>query len=134
LEELQRDTGVSIVFVSHDLAVIAEIADRVVVMYAGEVVEQARAEDLFVTPTHPYTAGLLGAIPRLGSTRHLEAIAGRVPSPGAIPAGCRFHPRCRYAVAGRCDTDPVPMVPGPADSTSRCVRVGELDLIGVEVR
>ena len=133
IQELQRDTGMAVLFVSHDLAVIAEICDRVVVMYAGQVVEQARAEHLFVTPRHPYAAGLLASIPRLGTGRRLGSIPGRVPPPGVIPPGCRFHPRCSYSVAGRCDHEVPTMVPISLNAAARCLRVDEIELRGIDV-
>ncbi len=133
LEDLQRDTGISIVFISHDLAVIAEICDRVVVMYAGQVVEQGSAEELFVHPEHPYTAGLLGSIPRLGATRRLVAIPGTVPPPGSNVSGCRFHPRCPYAMA-RCCEDTVPALVQLTDTaSSRCLRTAEITLDGITI-
>ena len=133
LEELQRETGLAIVFVSHDLAVIAEICDRVVVMYAGQAVEEASAAQLFVTPRHPYTAALLGSIPRLGVTRRLETIPGRVPPIGSNLVGCRFHPRCGFAQAGRCDEIPPPMLPTESGSLARCLRVDEIELRGIDL-
>src|SRR5690606_642194 len=91
-------TGTSILIITHDLGVIAEIADRVVVMYAGKIVESATVGDLFDDPQHPYTIGLLGSIPRLGEERRrLSTIEGAVPSPQAMPKGCRFHPRCPFS-------------------------------------
>ena len=90
-------------FISHDLGVIAEMADRVVVMYAGQVVEQATVEEVFVQPRHPYTAGLLGCDPGDRAGRRLVDIPGNVPPPGYAPPGCRFHPRCRMSQRGRCD-------------------------------
>jgi peptide/nickel transport system ATP-binding protein len=130
LREIQRDTGVAIVFVSHDLAVISEIAHQVVVMYAGQVVESGPATDVLTRPTHPYTAGLLASIPRLGGDRELTSIPGRVPRPTEMPEGCRFHTRCTYAIAGRCDLAPPALRPAGAASLSRCVRVDEIDLSG----
>ncbi|WP_300301695.1 ABC transporter ATP-binding protein [Ferrovibrio sp.] len=98
LRELQRDLGTAILLISHDLGVIAEMADEVAVMYAGRVVEKAPVERLFAEPQHPYTIGLLGSIPRLDVTRdHLPAIQGSVPDPMNPPPGCRFNPRCPFA-------------------------------------
>ena len=104
IREMQADTGIAVLFISHDLGVIAEMAERVVVMYAGQVVEQATVEDVFVRPRHPYTSGLLGAIPAIGQGRRLVDIPGNVPPPGYAPPGCRFHPRCPHVERGRCDT------------------------------
>ncbi|MGH7071513.1 MAG: ABC transporter ATP-binding protein [Acetobacteraceae bacterium] len=99
LAELQRETGMAIVLITHDLGVVAEVADRVAVMYAGRIVEEAPTISLFDNPQHPYTLGLLGSIPRLDQARdQLLAIEGAVPPPFALPPGCRFHPRCVFAV------------------------------------
>ncbi|MEK9970822.1 MAG: ABC transporter ATP-binding protein [Ferrovibrio sp.] len=98
LRELQRDLGTAIMLISHDMGVIAEMADHVAVMYAGRIVEQASVEQLFDAPQHPYTIGLLGSIPRLDQTRdRLPAIEGSVPDPLDPPPGCRFSPRCPFA-------------------------------------
>jgi peptide/nickel transport system ATP-binding protein len=131
LRDLRRDTGVGILFVSHDLGVIAEMADTVAVMYAGQIVESASVDDLFLSPRHPYTAGLMAAVPRVGQGRRLVAIEGNVPDPGHHPVGCRFHPRCPHAVAMRCDSEPIPLLPVNDDRGCRCVRVNELVLEGV---
>jgi peptide/nickel transport system ATP-binding protein len=100
LRELQRDLGTAIMLISHDMGVIAEMADHVAVMYAGRIVEQASVEQLFDSPQHPYTIGLLGSIPRLDQTKdRLAAIEGSVPDPGDPPPGCSFSPRCPFAEA-----------------------------------
>ena len=108
LRELQRELGTGIVFVTHDLAVVAEIADRVVVMYGGRVVEQGSVLDVLEHPAHPYTQGLLAARPRPGQTRHdgyrLSVIPGSVPSPLLRIDGCRYQARCPRAQA-RCRVD-----------------------------
>ncbi len=102
LQELQREFGMAIILVTHDLGVVAQSADEVAVMYAGSVVEQASALELFARPQHPYTAGLLHAIPRIDVTvETLTPIEGSVPSAMEIPAGCAFAPRCSRAQA-RC--------------------------------
>ena len=89
----------TVVFVTHDLGIVAEIADRVIVMYAGRVVEEAACDQLFAKPLHPYTSGLLKCIPRIDDTREtLETIEGQVPTPADFPKGCRFHPRCPKAM------------------------------------
>jgi oligopeptide/dipeptide ABC transporter ATP-binding protein len=102
MKQLQQDTRMSIIFITHDLGVIAEMCDDVVVMYAGEVVEQAPAADLFDRPLHPYTRGLMGSIPRLDQPRKvmLSTISGAVPSLFDLPDGCRFQNRCPYALPG----------------------------------
>ena len=98
LRELQRESGMAMLLVTHDLGVVAEAADHVAVMYAGRVVERAAVSDLFADPLHPYTLGLLGSIPRLADQRErLLAIEGTVPPPSALPAGCRFNPRCVFS-------------------------------------
>jgi peptide/nickel transport system ATP-binding protein/oligopeptide transport system ATP-binding protein len=99
LRELQAEAGMSIILITHDLGVVAEMADEVAVMYAGRVVEQAPVAQLFADPQHPYTLGLLGSVPRLDEERaRLLAIEGSVPPPFALPKGCRFHPRCPFAI------------------------------------
>ncbi len=100
MRSLQRDTGTAIILITHDLGVVAEVADEVLVMYAGQVVERAPVHTLFEAPQHPYTIGLLGSIPRLdGQHRRLASIEGQVPSPLRLPAGCRFAARCPFAQA-----------------------------------
>jgi oligopeptide/dipeptide ABC transporter ATP-binding protein len=95
LRELQRETGMALLLITHDLGVVAEIAERVIVMYAGQIVEGAPTAELFATPRHPYTAGLLRSVPTLETdTARLWAIEGNVPSLFNVPDGCRFHPRC----------------------------------------
>jgi oligopeptide/dipeptide ABC transporter ATP-binding protein len=102
MRTLRAETGASIILITHDLGVVAEVADHVVVMYAGKIVESADVHTLFNDPQHPYTLGLLSSIPRLGEERaRLQAIDGTVPSPARMPRGCRFHPRCALADA-RC--------------------------------
>jgi peptide/nickel transport system ATP-binding protein len=103
LQALRRETGMALVLISHDLGVVAESCDRVCVMYAGRIVEQAPVASLFARPTHPYTRGLLGALPPLeGPRRPLSAIPGGVPEPWAMPPGCAFAPRCQRRSAA-CD-------------------------------
>jgi peptide/nickel transport system ATP-binding protein len=100
MRELQRETGTAIILITHDLGVVAEVADEVVVMYAGRIVEQAPVQALFDTPQHPYTIGLLGSIPRLdGERERLSSIEGQVPSPLRRPSGCSFADRCPFADA-----------------------------------
>ncbi len=99
LRDLQAETGMAIILITHDLGVVAEMADDVAVMYAGRVVERTSARALFEDPQHPYTLGLLGSIPRLDEDRErLLAIQGTVPPPFALPPGCRFAPRCPFAI------------------------------------
>jgi peptide/nickel transport system ATP-binding protein len=106
IAELQDKLGTAVILITHDLGTIAEHADRVVVMYAGRIVEQASVDDLFARPRHPYTSGLLASIPRLDVLpaettvrQRLSEIAGNVPSLLELPAGCAFEPRCPYATA-----------------------------------
>ncbi len=98
LRDLQKKTGMSILLITHDLGVVAENYDDVVVMYAGKVVERAQVEQLFENPRHPYTIGLFQSMPSLGSgTDRLSVIEGSVPNPLEFPSGCKFRPRCAYA-------------------------------------
>ncbi|MBL8363089.1 MAG: ABC transporter ATP-binding protein, partial [Rubrivivax sp.] len=103
LLSISERTGTALLFITHDLGVVAEIATRVITMYAGEVVEDAPIEQVYARPRHPYTAGLMASLPDLARRGQLLAsIPGRVPQPGDMPAGCRFRPRCPHAAAG-CD-------------------------------
>ena len=98
MRTLKRELGMTILFITHDLGVVAEMADRVIVMYAGQIVEEAPVRDLFAHPLHPYTEGLITCIPRIENTvPRLNVITGMVPPPSNFPPGCRFHPRCPYA-------------------------------------
>ncbi|HTN61284.1 MAG TPA: ABC transporter ATP-binding protein [Devosia sp.] len=105
IKELQAESGMAVLFITHDLGVVAEIADNVAVMYLGRVVERAGVDGIFHDPKHPYTRGLLRSIPRLGIHvgEDLDTIEGMVPNPLNRPTGCSFHPRCREAIAGLCD-------------------------------
>jgi peptide/nickel transport system ATP-binding protein len=108
LKEAQAQTGMAIIFITHNLGIVSEMADRTLVMYAGEVVESVSATELFERPRMPYTAALLRSLPRLDVDRppaaKLAAIPGGVPNAGALPSGCRFHPRCAHFLAKTCDT------------------------------
>ncbi|MFN3685434.1 ABC transporter ATP-binding protein [Salinarimonas sp.] len=128
LARLQRETGMSILFVTHNLGVVAEIAHEVAVMYAGRVVEHAPVEALFRGPTHPYTRGLLACTPDRtrdlapdGGRRALDAIPGTVPPITDLPEGCAFEPRCRETIPA-CRVGVPPLAPSGAASLSRCVR------------
>jgi len=115
LKKLQADSGMAMIFITHDLGVVAETADRVVVMYAGRKVEEATVDDLFEAPLHPYTAGLIGATPTPGAERaaRLADIPGMVPPLNALPQGCAFAPRCPRAME-RCRTErPTLTAPAP---------------------
>ncbi|MDO4329540.1 MAG: ABC transporter ATP-binding protein [Lachnospiraceae bacterium] len=105
MNDLKKDIGTSILFITHDLGVVAEVCDEVVVMYCGRVVEKADVRSLFANPSHPYTKGLLDSIPKLGeSVDELEAIPGNVPNPKYMPKGCKFAPRCSRAFA-KCEEE-----------------------------
>jgi peptide/nickel transport system ATP-binding protein len=122
LGELQRENGMAIVLITHDLGVVAKMADSVAVMYAGRIVERASATALFDDPQHPYTLGLLGSIPRLEQPRErLLAIDGMVPPPFALPSGCRFHPRCVFAAPACAATDP-PLANIAPGHRAACIR------------
>ena len=111
MRDLRRDMGTSVILITHDLGVVAEMADRVAVMYAGEIVEQAEVNALFDEPMHPYTQGLIGSIPILGEIKEkLDVIPGSVPNLVNLPPGCRFAPRCqarvKYALNICTETEP----------------------------
>ena len=98
LEEISEETNTAVQLITHDLGVVAEFCERVMVMYAGHAVENARVDDLYYDPQHPYTVGLMSSIPRIGDDRdHLQVIPGRMPDLVEMPTGCNFHPRCPYA-------------------------------------
>jgi phosphonate C-P lyase system protein PhnK len=123
LRGLQRELGMAVILITHDLGVVSEVAHRVLVMYAGRVVETSPAAEVFARPLHPYTEGLLASIPRLeGPIERLDAIPGQVPAPDAMPAGCRFAPRCRYAEPA-CAASPPPLAPRGEGRAAACIRV-----------
>jgi peptide/nickel transport system ATP-binding protein len=121
MKELVDEYGMGILFITHDLGVIAQTADRVAVMYLGNVIETGSVRDVIREPSHPYTKGLLNAIPHLHDLeRPLTPVPGDIPSPLERPTGCVFHTRCAYAIPGKCDKDvpsPITMSPG---HTSAC--------------
>jgi oligopeptide/dipeptide ABC transporter ATP-binding protein len=120
LRELKARDGMSILLITHNLGIVSDVADRVAVMYAGQIVETARAKDLVTRPQHPYTRALIRALPDLGSAaERLVAIPGAVPDPGNLPPGCRFHPRCAVALPECSETAPALEVAG-ADRWVRC--------------
>src|SRR4029079_14635145 len=127
---LQQEFGMSMLFITHDLGVVAEIADRVVVMYAGRAVEEGTAHDIFKRPRMPYTRGLLNSVPRPGDAialqRRLEGIPGNMPDPLAMPSGCTFHPRCAFQQPACRLSDP-PLEDGADGHWVRCLRWKELD-------
>ena len=125
LREAQQARGASMLLITHDLGVVAESAQRVAVMYAGQIVEEAPVAALFAAPQHPYTQGLLAAMPRAGTRRErLTTIPGTVPPPGAWPTGCRFADRCAYAWS-RCTTEAPPLHQLGDDRSARCHLVEE---------
>jgi peptide/nickel transport system ATP-binding protein/oligopeptide transport system ATP-binding protein len=98
LGRLRRKNDMSVVLITHDLCIITQLAERVAVFYAGRVVEEASAGELFAAPLHPYTMGLLGCVPTMRTVaRRLDMIEGNIPDPACLPPGCAFHPRCRFA-------------------------------------
>jgi len=132
LGQLQAEMGLGILFITHDLGIVAELCDDVSVMYAGQVVEQAPADEVFARPRHPYTEGLLVSIPdpRRRQDR-LRFIPGRVPTVGAWPVGCRFAARCAHATEA-CVAEPVALGrAGDEGGLSRCIRAAELALEGI---
>ncbi|HEY2805404.1 MAG TPA: ABC transporter ATP-binding protein [Gemmatimonadales bacterium] len=125
LEDLQRKLGMAVLLITHNLSIVAESAQRVYVMYAGQIVEQATTAMIFAKPAHPYTEGLLAAIPRLDQRRdRLEQITGQVPPATAWPSGCRFHPRCPYAW-DKCRTEMPPLLDAGPGQKARCWLVEE---------
>jgi len=118
MRELREETGAAIILITHDLGVIAEMANDVAVMYAGRIVERASVTELFARPQHPYTIGLLGSIPKLHLEREtLTAIQGQVPNPAQMPAGCRFMPRCPFST-DKCREDPPLVAVTPGDEAA----------------
>jgi len=131
LRELSERTGTALIFITHDLGVVAETCTRMLTMYAGEVVEDAPVDEVLLSPRHPYTSGLLRSLPRFARRREpLVSIRGRVPSPDAMPAGCRFQPRCDHAVAP-CGGEQLLRTTGQPQRMVRCCESLRLDLPGV---
>jgi oligopeptide/dipeptide ABC transporter ATP-binding protein len=122
LAKLKDELGMAVLLVTHDLGVVAELCERVIVMYAGQVVENAQVDRLFARPLHPYSEGLLESMPRSDHrSERLHVIPGRVPLPGEMPRGCRFHPRCPYALP-RCQEAAVELASVPPEVEVRCLR------------
>ncbi|WP_426955031.1 ABC transporter ATP-binding protein [Muricoccus radiodurans] len=122
LQEIRRDTGMALVLISHDLGVVGETCERVLVMYAGRIVEETASADLFAAPAHPYAAGLLAALPPIdGPRRPLAAIPGGVPEPWAMPPGCPYAPRCPRHVAA-CDAAPPALMTVSPGHRAACIR------------
>lgn len=119
MRQLQKDKGTSIMMITHNLGVVAEICDQVYVMYAGKVVESAEVHELFQNPKHPYTQGLLGALPKMDSRQRLNSIDGMVPTLKDMPTGCRFAPRCPMATQ-KCREEQPALVDVTAEHQARC--------------
>ena len=119
MRQLQKDKGTSIMMITHNLGVVAEICDQVYVMYAGKVVESAEVHELFQNPKHPYTQGLLGALPKMDSRQSLNSIDGMVPTLKDMPTGCRFAPRCPMATQ-KCREEQPALVDVTAEHQVRC--------------
>jgi peptide/nickel transport system ATP-binding protein/oligopeptide transport system ATP-binding protein len=127
LNRLQKELGMSILLITHDLGVVAETCDRVAVMYAGQIVEYANVDEIFHHPRMPYTAGLLGSIPVLGEHHErLRVIPGNVPNPSEFPSGCKFHPRCPVAIE-RCKVENPPLEEIRPLHYTRCLRAREVE-------
>jgi oligopeptide transport system ATP-binding protein len=130
LQDIQRRNGMAIIFITHNLGVVAEIADRVMVMYAGRVVERGEVVRVLKHPLMPYTKGLLRSVPRMGWTEGarvpLAAIGGTVPDPAHLPSGCSFHPRCPYRDPPRCDARLPDLEDAGGGHDVRCLRWREI--------
>ncbi|WP_194916544.1 ABC transporter ATP-binding protein [Catenulispora rubra] len=127
IERVQERTDTAVVLITHDLGVVAGLADRVLVLYSGTKLEEGPVDDLFHAPAHPYTQGLLAALPRVDrKTARLVPIPGQPPSPHDRPVGCPFGPRCAHTVAGVCDVPQLPMTRVSPGHDSACARVLEL--------
>lgn len=126
LLDLKEELGMAIVIITHNMGVVAEMADRVIVMYAGRIVERAPVGELFERPAHPYTRGLLESIPSLADERdRLKTIPGTLPNPAALPPGCRFEPRCHWRI-GACSAAVPPLERLREGHESACIRQREL--------
>src|SRR3989454_101541 len=119
LKDIQRETGVALIFVTHNLGIVAKMCDRVAVMYAGKIVEQAPVRELFDAPKHPYTRALIGSVPKLGSKEPLYSIVGQPPNLASLPSGCAFHPRCPEALPRCAAEEPDEFHPEPG-RVARC--------------
>ncbi|MFO1056453.1 MAG: ABC transporter ATP-binding protein [Dongiaceae bacterium] len=129
VDRLRRERAMALLFVSHDLAVVAQMCDRIAVLYAGEIVEEGPAEAVLGRPRMPYTIGLLQSLPGPRRTGRLPAIPGLPPGPGEIGPGCAFAPRCPIA-ADACRTQAIPLVEAAAGHRARCIRLGEAHRVG----
>ncbi|MEU9887426.1 ABC transporter ATP-binding protein [Sphaerisporangium sp. NPDC051011] len=128
IERVQARTRTSVLLITHDLGVVAGLADRVMVMYSGRKVEEGPVESIFYRPSHPYTGGLLASLPRVDQrVRRLAQIPGQPPPPDGRMAGCAFQPRCRYAEPAACGAGGLPMLEVGEEHTTACVRVHEIE-------
>jgi oligopeptide/dipeptide ABC transporter ATP-binding protein len=127
IKDFQKEMDMSIILITHDIGVVAQTADEVVVMYLGRVVEQADVRSLLKNPKHPYTKSLLDSLPGMHSRRdRLKSIRGTVPNPSDMPPGCPFHPRCDEMVRGVCDAGPAPSLRAlPGGRLCACALVKE---------
>jgi len=128
IKDLQRDLGSSIVFVTHDMAVHANVADRVGIIYAGRLVEEAPTRTLFSAPKHPYTAHLIASLPRIGDRAERPSLEGRPPNLANPPGGCRFHPRCPLVIE-KCRTQAPPLETVAPEQRSACWRWSDVELL-----
>jgi peptide/nickel transport system ATP-binding protein len=126
IRNLQRDMGSSVVFVTHDMSVHANMAHRIAIIYAGRLVEEAPTRRLFTAPRHPYTAHLVASLPRIGDTRQRPALEGRPPNLADPPPGCRFHPRCPLVI-DRCRHEVPPLEAVGPDHSSACWRSDDVE-------
>ncbi len=126
LDDIRRSLGSSVVFVTHDMSVHANMADRIGIMYAGRIVEEGPTRALFTEPKHPYTAHLVASLPRIGDAARKPALGGRPPALSDPPGGCRFHPRCPLAI-DKCRTEVPPLEAVGADHRSACWRSAEVE-------
>jgi peptide/nickel transport system ATP-binding protein len=147
MRKLQQELGMAILFITHNLGVVAQMTERVIVMYMGRVVEEASVDALFYEPKHPYTQAMLRSIPKMGSkttgdTNRLASIRGTVPDPFNLPKGCPFHPRCKDVIRGVCDAVDPPVFEVGLGHTARChlyadkstVEVGGAEIKNEELR
>jgi oligopeptide transport system ATP-binding protein len=126
LAQIQRDNDTGMVLITHDLGVVADVAQRVTVMYAGRIMEHGTVERIFSRPANPYTAALLASVPRIDERRQrITAIGGLPPSLANPPAGCAFHPRCPMA-QGKCRQDPAPPLASLPDGQGPCLEQREV--------
>ncbi|QQA42877.1 ABC transporter ATP-binding protein [Pelagovum pacificum] len=135
IRNVQQEMGSSVVFVTHDMSVHANIADRIAIVYAGRIVEEAPTRTIFTAPKHPYTSHLVGSLPRIGDVTQKAALEGKPPNLAEPPPGCRFHPRCPLAI-DKCRAEVPPLVNVGSDHRSACWRADEVrppQALGTEV-